>query len=394
MRSLIALVLVLALAALAPAAQAGERASTSVINGEDASIADFPSLAFIESRQSPQVGSSCTGSVIAPRVILTAGHCILDSESGRITPAKSYGVATGVADLRQIQEENVFGVSRALVYPKYDPGTGHGDAGLLILSKPTTAPPIAMATGADAALYKGGDSVRIAGWGRTAPNASDIPPVLQTTTAVVQTPTFCGNHVLSFYSFYSPGQQLCTTTPPRHVSSGCFGDSGGPLIAQRADGTPVEIGIVSMGSARCKTTLPNIFARADRIAGWAGEWIAAVEQGAPQPVVKVPKAVLPRMTKPEAKELVALAMGYDFGRRFRGGKEKRLNCQRITREKYKCGITWWFGPNDYFGTVTVFYAIQRNSVTWNARYTIQWVNDRCWFKSGNRKSCEIHSKHR
>lgn len=395
LRSLTALVLVLALAALlAPAAQAGQRASASIINGEDGSIENLPSLAYIEARQSPQVGSSCTGTVIAPRVILTAGHCILDIESGRTTKPDAYAVATGVADLRQITEANVSLVSRALVYPKFDPGTLHGDAGLLVLSTPTTAPPIPLATGADAALYGGGDPVRLAGWGLTNFESSETPAVLQTTAAVVQEPSFCKSHVRSFYPFYSPGQQLCTKTPPQNVSGGCFGDSGGPVIATRPDGTPVEIGIVSTGAPRCKTTQPNIFTRADRVSTWAMEWVAAVETGAPPPVVKVPKAELPRMTKPEAKELVALAMGYDFGRRFRGGKEKRLDCQRVEREKFKCGITWWFGPNDYFGTVTVYYAIRRNSVVWNARYLIQWVNDRCWFESGNRKSCVIHSKQR
>lgn len=394
-RSLTALVLVLAFAALmAPAAQAGERASASIINGEDGSIADLPSLAYIEARQSPQFGSSCTGTVIAPRVILTAGHCVLDIESGRTTKPDAYAVATGVADLRQIAEANISLVSRALVYPKFDPGTLHGDAGLLILSTPTAAPPIPLATGADAALYKGGDPVRLAGWGLTDFEASETPAALQTTAAVVQEPSFCKTQVRSFYPFYSPGQQLCTKTPPKHVSGGCFGDSGGPVIATRADGTPVEIGIVSTGAPRCNTKQPNIFTRVDRVSTWAMEWVASVETGAPPPVVNVPKAELPQMTKPEAKELVALAMGYDFGRRFKGGNEKRFVCQRVEREKFKCGVTWWFGPNDYFGTVTVYYAIRRNSVVWNARYTIQWVNNKCWFESGNRKSCEIHSKHR
>jgi secreted trypsin-like serine protease len=390
-----ALLLGLAMAVLlAPAAQAGERASASVINGEDATIEAFPSLAFIQAETGPKDGFACTGSVIAPRVILTAGHCVLDIESGRATPASAYRVATGVADLRTVSPANVFEVSRALIYPDFDPSTLHGDAGLLVLATPTPAPPIAVAGSGDGALYKDGTPVQLAGWGLTDFETSENPSVLQTTAAVVQEPDFCKSHVGGFYPFYSPGIQMCASTPPNHVSGGCFGDSGGPMIAHRADGSAVEVGIVSAGHPACKTKSPGIFTRADRIAGWAAEWIAAVEAGGPIPKVEVPKAELPRMTIPDAKVLVERALGYDFGRRFRRGKEVRLRCDRVEREKVKCGITWYQGPNDYFGSVTVYYAIRRNAVVWSARYTIQWVNDHCWFESGNRQSCVIHSKHR
>jgi secreted trypsin-like serine protease len=394
-RSLTALVLGLALVALlAPTAQASQRASASVIGGEDASITDFPSLAYLEAQTGPKSGFACTGTVIAPRVILTAGHCVLNIENGEVVPPSAFAVATGAADLRQIAPSNVFHVSRSLAYPMFDPSTLHNDAGLLVLSNPTPAPPIALAAGADNGLYVGGAPVRIAGWGLTDPNSSDTPPILQTTAAVVQPSDLCKKKVGGFYPFYSPGVQMCTTTPPKHTSGGCFGDSGGPVIGTRADGVPVELGIVSTGAPACNTRLPNIFTRVDKISTWAAEWIAAVEFGAPEPVVKVPKAELPRMTKSDAKDLVARALGIDFGKRFRKGKEQRIGCEQVEREKVKCGVSWFYGPNDYFGTVTVYYAINRNAVVWNARYTVQWVNDRCWFHSGHRSSCEIHSKHR
>jgi secreted trypsin-like serine protease len=394
-RSLAALALGLALVALlAPSAQAGERAQASIIGGENGAIESFPSLAYIEAQESPKHGFSCTGTVIAPRVVLTAGHCVLDIESGKVTPASDYAVATGVADLATIAPANVFHVSRTLVFPDFDPSSLHGDAGLLVLASPTPAPPIPVAGAGDGALYKGGAPVALAGWGLTDPDSSETPAILQTTAAQVQAPDFCKGHVGSFYPFYSPGVQMCTTTPPNHTSGGCFGDSGGPVIAQRADGSPVEIGIVSTGAPRCNTKLPNIFTRADKVATWAGEWISSVELGTPPPKVKVPKAELPKMSIPDGKVLVERALGIDFGKRFRKGNDVRIGCERVEREKVKCGLSWFYGPNDYFGTITVYYAIQRNAVVWNARYSIQWVNDRCWFHSGHRSSCPIHRKHR
>ena len=60
-----------------------------------ASIAEFPSLAYIEARVG-KGGFACTGTVVAPRVILTAAHCIEGQESGAFTPPSAYAVATGV----------------------------------------------------------------------------------------------------------------------------------------------------------------------------------------------------------------------------------------------------------------------------------------------------------
>ena len=106
-----------------------------MIGGHNATIADYPSLAFIEGVQAT-AGYACTGTVVAPRLILTAGHCVEDIESSSIVEPELIAVATGVFNLQKIQIAQVSKVERVLAYPGFDPTKLHGDAGLLILTAP------------------------------------------------------------------------------------------------------------------------------------------------------------------------------------------------------------------------------------------------------------------
>jgi secreted trypsin-like serine protease len=373
---------------------AGSGAQASIIGGSPASIADFPSMAFIQGRETAKKAFSCTGSVIAPRVVLTAGHCVEDIESGRLTPVRDYRVATGVANLTEVADANVFRVVRSVTYHGFDPGATRGDAGLLILDRPTTAPPLQLATPADSVLMAPGTRVQIAGWGLAHAQDSSAPSTLRASSTTVQRPGYCRRTASPYYPFYSAPLQLCTTDRPALASGTCFGDSGGPAIAHRPDGTAVEVGIVSTGGPECRTELPNVFTRVDRISTWAAEWVAAIESGAAAPPARVPAAEPPTLTTSKAETLVIQTLVNDFGERFTGGFGIRGRCEPVEAMKVKCALAWFFGADDYFGTVTVYYATRRSSVVWNGRYTINWVNDRCWFDSGHRASCPVHTRRR
>lgn len=393
---LAALCVFLATAGVATAVGAGSEpgAEASIIGGKPTSIAKFPSLAFIDAKESAQDSFSCTGSVIAPRVVLTAGHCVEDIETGRLTPVRDYRVTTGVANRTEAGGVNVSRVVRSVTYHGFDPGATRGDAGLLILARPTAAPPLQLATSADTALTAPGTRVQVAGWGVKHATESAAPSNLRRTSTTIQRPGYCRHAASPYYPFYSAALQLCTTDPPALHSGTCFGDSGGPAIAHRPDGTSVEVGIVSTGGPECRTELPNVFTRVDRISAWAAEWVAAIESGAKAPPPRLPAAAPPTLNIAKAETLVVQTLANDFGKRFTGGLGIRGRCQRVDPVKVKCALAWFFGADDYFGTVTVYYATRSSSVVWNGRYTISWVNDRCWFDSGHRASCPIHTRRR
>ncbi len=75
------------------------------------------------------------------------------------------------------------------------------------------------------------------------------------------------------------------------------------MLANRADGTSVEVGITDFGPANCTTGLPDFFARADSLSAWVRSWIQALDGPAspsapigtpPPPVTPSPAPAKPR----------------------------------------------------------------------------------------------------
>ena len=369
-------------------APAAPSAHASIIGGDVASIDAFPSLAYIAAQTSKNEGFACTGTVIAPRVVLTAAHCVEDLDVGGFTPAGDYKVATGRAAPRQDATGNVLQVSETHVFPGFDPGNTHGDAALLVLSSPTPAPPIPLATAADSTLYAGGAGVLLAGWGLTKPNARSAPETLRTTSTVVLGGTACKRQTRSFNPPYSSSLQMCTTDPPDHQNGGCFGDSGGPAIAQRADGSPVEIGITSTGAPNCDTRLPNVFTRVDTVSTWAAEWVAAVEAGGAAPGLK-PR--LPQLTPESAEGFVGGLLRTKLGNLFVQSRGLQGGCARLSPARIECELAWLHGSKVYFADVTVFYVLRNDAVGWDNHYVFRRVSTRC-YTSSHPQTCTYQTK--
>jgi secreted trypsin-like serine protease len=380
---------ILATFLLLPAgASARGGAEASIIGGRGASVAELPSLAYIEASVG-RGGFACTGTVVAPRVVLTAAHCIERQESGTITPAGDYAVATGTTTPRRALPENVFRVVEAHVFPGFDPGNLRGDAGILVLDRPTAAAPLPLAGAADAALYAGGAPIELAGWGLTRANAGNGPASLRSTSMTVQAPSRCKQRTQDYYRPYSAAVQLCVLATPAKKSGGCFGDSGGPGIGQRADGTPVHLGIVSSSGPFCSTKVPNVLTRTDLVSSWVAEWAAAVEAGGPRPVVD-PDSPFPMMTRPAAETFTVFTLQGLFGGSFDRARDLRGACRRASRTRFRCSVTWFAGRNIYAGTVSPFYLRRQGAVTWDSRFRIEWAALRCL--RSNAPRCPIHTR--
>jgi V8-like Glu-specific endopeptidase len=368
-------------------------AGASVIGGHNATIQQYPSLAFIEGAVAT-AGYACTGTVVAPRVVLTAGHCVEDLESSSITQPEQIAVATGISNLQHIPDAKISRVEKVLANPDFNPSKLQGDAGLLILKTPVSAPAIALAGPEDAALYEAGDQVTIAGWGIDDRATEHAPNQLQAGTVPVAEAKRCKEGTRRFYPFFDAGHQVCTLDVPHFDTTTCHGDSGGPAIATGPDGSPVEIGITSLGDGTCNPTSPAVFTRVDQIQPWVQSWIDATEAGGPQPRIRIPKAHIPDLSRERAEELSAFAMEEAFAAKFVNGQEHTISCQRLAKARAKCGVTWFQGPNDYFGSVTTFYALRHNVVLAGVHYNVNWVNDYCYFHSGHRQTCRVQTKHK
>jgi secreted trypsin-like serine protease len=385
---LAALVCALAALILPAVASAAPSATASIVGGRPATIEEFPSLVYVQAVEGKH-GFACTGTVVAPRIVLTAAHCVEDIEKGTITPTRDYAVSTGVADPSKAGPPNIFHIVATHVFPDFDPGALHGDAAILVLDRPTPAPVLSMAGPADAALYAGGAEVRLTGWGLTSAAAKEQPANLQATTMLVQTSSSCRKKTSAFYKRYSPADQVCVLSSDRK-SGGCFGDSGGPAIGRRADGTPVQLGVTSTGGPVCSTATPTVLTRVDFVSGWVSEWIAATESGASPPAVD-PNKPLPPMLRESAEEFAVYTLSGTMGRRFEdasrifGGCKKRGN-------GFRCEIVWLTGRNIYAATVSPFYLRRQNTNAWDSHYRIEWAVLKC-IESKQSRRCPIHSKH-
>jgi len=270
-------------AALTPAT--APAATASIIGGTPAEAGTFPELAFIADVRGESTGW-CTGTVVAANVVLTAAHCAEDSESGEVRAPSGYTVVTGNVDWASSPRQ-VSGVSQVVVYPGYSRTELAGDAALLILTTPTTAPAITLAAyPSDSARLQGGASATMAGWGETLPEQGKPSGTLSWAATTVQQTSYCEANAPPFHA----GSEICTIDPPSDETGICFGDSGGPLIAHDPSGAgDMELGVTSHIYGDCLTDRPSVFTRADVIAPWVNEWITAartVPEPAPTPAPK------------------------------------------------------------------------------------------------------------
>jgi trypsin len=254
------------------------RAHAAIVGGTTAQAGAFASVAEVLYLEGEQ-GSQCTGTVVAADLVLTAGHCAENMGTGAVNRASGYRVltnATGSAGL----ERQVSTVSGVIVYDGFVRRSDDGDAALLVLSTPTTAPPVALPASHETGAPQAGTTVTIAGWGDTRYQQRAPTEGLRWADTVVQNPRWCARYAPPFFS----GSELCTIDPPGYATGACHGDSGGPLLAPEGPGGGlVQIGITIHGYGRCSTRLPSVFTRVEPIASWVDTWIAAYMPPTPSP---------------------------------------------------------------------------------------------------------------
>ena len=183
----------------------------------------------------------------------------------------------------------ISGVTRIVVDPRFSTRTLASDAALLQLATPTTSLPLAMAGPGDLGQLTPGTPAAAFGWGLLNGTDAVAPTTLHYGYEYIQGPAYCAAHDQSFF----PSVQFCAIDPGGLVTV-CHGDSGGPLLAVRADRSLVQIGVTSRAATSATETrspaAPSVFTRVDALATWANAWIAAL---APPPPPPPPTPVAP-----------------------------------------------------------------------------------------------------
>ena len=280
--SLIVLALALG-AALVGVAAAPDRAEgagsdgveSRIVNGKETSIEEWPwQVALIDSRYAPGGSASdqyfCTGSLIAPEIVVTAAHCVADIKPESLG---SIRVITGRTWLDRTSTGESLGVSRIVMaldsngrrlYRNPDRRLAW-DVALIELASPSSATPLTIAGASESAAWRPGRLVRTTGWGSTRAFTGSTSNRLRIATQVVLPDGVCRR---GLGRLYEPKTMICHGDP-KGRSSSCSGDSGGPLVSPVGGGWRL-IGLTSFGDGACRGYVPSVDNRtaADPIRSW------------------------------------------------------------------------------------------------------------------------------
>jgi secreted trypsin-like serine protease len=216
-----ALLLTLGLGACAPSSD--REATAPIIGGTSSGDAAIVMLVSYPADQS--VLDTCTAAVIAPKVLLTAAHCVDPATHAGHT----FGVFTG-ADASASPTPAMIGpklvpIAKATMHPDYDPAPPfHADIAIVELTTPLDVAPLPIVrTSIDPSIA--GEKARIVGYGET---HYDDPNYARFTADTIIAAIDAGD----------------TITVGDSMHKSCIGDSGGPALVA-IDGVETIVGVDS-----------------------------------------------------------------------------------------------------------------------------------------------------
>ncbi len=242
--------------------------SMAIVGGHDAAAGAYPSVAEVHLAKS----FLCTGTLIAPDWVMTAGHCGSITGSAVATPIAFPPALIDVyIGSNQAGQGELIPVSQAIVSPDYIATQGY-DVTLLKLTRAASHAPTQVAGAGETSAWAPGSLEAIVGWGATS-EGGDTPDTLQEAQVPVTTDAYCAGA----YSEFDARTMLCAGYPEGGVDT-CQGDSGGPMFGTTAAGVRRLVGATSFGEGCARPGKPGVYARvADTT---LREWIRSVAPSA------------------------------------------------------------------------------------------------------------------
>ena len=210
---------------------------TEVVGGVIAPPGKFPWMV--------RLSMGCGGALTAPRVVLTAGHCV--DGTGPTTDIK---VVAGAIDLKSRQAIVAHSVT-VFRAPGFRDETRGDDWALIRLDRPLDLPTLPLVKH-DVAE---GEFV-VMGWGQTREDSMKQERKLHFATVPTVPDDTCAAEYKKAGVKLVASESICAGK--RGVDT-CQGDSGGPMVGRDATGEWVQVGIVSWGLGCARDGYPGVY---------------------------------------------------------------------------------------------------------------------------------------
>jgi len=260
----------LALALLLVPAQSAH----AIVGGTNVPAGKYPYVADI----TVDSAFGCTGTLVAPTFIVTAGHCSSLTPGAASVPLGQPGqlVTVSVGSNKPGQGQHP-AVKRTIVNTNYNILNGDSyDVSLLELATPVSLPTVQVAGASETGLWAAGTTATIAGFGVTS-EGGNAPSVMQEAQVPITTDAYASN---AYGSSFDPKTMLAAGFPNGGVDT-CQGDSGGPLLVPTSTGALRLAGDTSWGDGCARPGKPGVYGRIGD--STLREWIRTNAPGAVAP---------------------------------------------------------------------------------------------------------------
>jgi hypothetical protein len=244
------------------------QARTPIFGGSAPDAPEHDAVVGLHQRSGDQVGLEpfCSGTLIAPDIVLTAAHCLDVARRNRRTFTTMSPASLAIYFGNHAASDPnplVVGVQTTLIHPAYDRFSSANDIALVRLVAPIQGLAPVPALPANLGLVGSdiGTPLDFAGFGLTETGSSSVK---------LHAEAPLGGFGCTVAGCPDPGVAATMISYAQPDAGPCSGDSGGPAFIQR-NGAPYVAGVTSYGDRGC--IIYGVSTRADAFDGFIADFV-------------------------------------------------------------------------------------------------------------------------